>query len=222
MIKIDILTRSKRKSIQLSINQLGLVTVRAPLKLNIQHIQNFVDSKQEWVIAQQQKIFIKNFANKNIVGYTHMLLWGREYPICFDDTAKTHQIIGERCVIPAKYRTNFMRKLVLWYRYLSLEHLFSKLNTYSKIMNLYPLDYKLTNAKTCWGTCNSKKIISLNWRLIMVPEPAIDYVIVHELSHLLQMNHSKKFWAIVESILPDYKQRKNILKQYDYLLNLYR
>lgn len=70
----------------------------------------------------------------------------------------------------------------------------------------------LSNAKSRWGSCNSKKEIRLNWRLLQASPHIINYVICHELAHLKEMNHSAKFWAVVASIFPDYKAAEKELK----------
>ena len=67
--------------------------------------------------------------------------------------------------------------------------------------------------KTRWGSCSSRGTISYNWHLILLPENILDYVVVHELCHLLEMNHSPRFWSQVEKILPDYRERRNWLKK---------
>ena len=83
--------------------------------------------------------------------------------------------------------------------------------TYNKI--------RITSATTRWGSCSSKKNLNFSYRLILAPKTAVDYVIVHELCHLRQMNHSKKFWAEVEAIMPEYKEHENWLKKNGYKLH---
>lgn len=81
---------------------------------------------------------------------------------------------------------------------------------------LLGVDYqriRIGNQKTRWGSCSSKGTISYNWHLILMPERIMDYVVVHELCHLLEMNHSKRFWERVEEIFPDYKERRRWLKE---------
>jgi len=78
----------------------------------------------------------------------------------------------------------------------------------------------LKNQKTRWGSCSSSGNLNFNWRLSMAPIEVIDYVIVHELCHLKQMNHSSRFWSLVESILPNYKETRKWLAENQYLLRV--
>lgn len=87
-----------------------------------------------------------------------------------------------------------------------------KIEYYSKIMDLKFGRITITGARTRFGSCSSKGNISFSYRLMLYPEAAREYVVVHELAHLLQMNHSKAFYAIVEKYLPDYKERRKQLK----------
>ncbi len=87
-----------------------------------------------------------------------------------------------------------------------------KVLMYSKIMGLNFGRITITGAKTRFGSCSSKGNLSFSYHLMLYPEEAIDYVVVHELAHLKEMNHSKKFYEIVEFVLPDYKKRRKLLK----------
>ena len=78
-----------------------------------------------------------------------------------------------------------------------------------------PSAVRLSDAKTSWGSCKSDGTIRLSWRLIVFPDPVIDYVICHELAHLAQMNHSARFWTVVESLDPDYRAHEAFLKQFN-------
>ncbi len=88
----------------------------------------------------------------------------------------------------------------------------AKTDYFSKIMGLKCGRISITSAKTRFGSCSSKGNISYSYRLMLYPEEAIDYVVVHELAHLLEMNHSPRFYAIVSKYLPDYKRRAKLLK----------
>jgi len=88
-----------------------------------------------------------------------------------------------------------------------------KVDNFSHIMNLFPAAVKITSAKTRFGSCNGKNIICFSWRLMAYPEAAIDYVVVHELAHIKYKDHSKRFYALIEKYIPDYKTRKAMLKK---------
>ncbi len=84
---------------------------------------------------------------------------------------------------------------------------------YAKIMGLKYGRITITGAKTRFGSCSSVGNISYSFRLMSYPDEAVDYVVVHELAHLLEMNHSKTFYAVIENVLPDYRERKKLLKE---------
>ncbi len=92
------------------------------------------------------------------------------------------------------------------------QYLSEKTEYYANIMGLKYGRITITSAKTRFGSCSSKGNISYSYRLMLYPEAARDYVVVHELAHLVEMNHSKRFYAIIEKVMTDYKIRKRMLK----------
>jgi predicted metal-dependent hydrolase len=91
-------------------------------------------------------------------------------------------------------------------------YLTQRTEEYAEIMGLKYSRITITSAKTRFGSCSSKGNISYSYRLMLYPTEAIDYVVVHELAHLIEMNHSKRFYGIIEKVLPDYKERMRLLK----------
>ncbi|MDD3284821.1 MAG: M48 family metallopeptidase [Patescibacteria group bacterium] len=92
---------------------------------------------------------------------------------------------------------------------------------YSKLENIKYNKIKITNAKNRWGSCSFKNNINLSMRLAMAPIEIIDYVVIHELCHIKEKNHSKKFWNEVEKIMPNYKQNEKWLKTKGHLLSIF-
>lgn len=74
-------------------------------------------------------------------------------------------------------------------------------------------DIRIKDQKTRWGSCSSKRNLNFNWRLVMAPPEVLDYVVVHELCHLTHMNHSRDFWNMVGTVMPEYKERKKWLRE---------
>ena len=98
------------------------------------------------------------------------------------------------------------------YRLLARRDLTEKVQGYAAKMGVEPASIKINGAKTRWGSCSAKKSLNFSWRLMMADGEVIDYVVVHELAHIKEMNHSPRFWAVVAGVLPDYKQRQAKLK----------
>ncbi len=89
----------------------------------------------------------------------------------------------------------------------------TRLAHYASLMGVPTPPLRLSSARTRWGSCNHRGNIALNWRLIYMPLPVIDYVVAHELGHLKEMNHSPRFWSVVASLCPDWQSRRQELKQ---------
>ena len=85
---------------------------------------------------------------------------------------------------------------------------------FARLMGVSYRNITIREQKTRWGSCSSEKNLNFNWKLILAPPEVLDYVVVHELAHRKEMNHSKAFWNIVERYLPDYKERRRELRAY--------
>ena len=103
--------------------------------------------------------------------------------------------------------------LVDFYRKAAKALLPSAVERFATLVGKAPQQVRITSAKTRWGSCSAKGGLNFSWRLLCAPPEAMDYVVVHELAHLIEFNHSSRFWAIVEGILPDYKARRQSLKE---------
>ncbi len=100
-----------------------------------------------------------------------------------------------------------------WYKKQAKKWIAGRVRFYAQMMGETVNRITIKNQKKRWGSCSSARNLNFNWRLILYAPEAIDYVVVHEICHLKQMNHSKAFWKEVENILPDYKERKAMLRE---------
>ena len=95
-----------------------------------------------------------------------------------------------------------------------------RVKLYQQQLRVKPKAIVIVGLNNQWGSCNSSKVLSFNYRLAMVPIEIIDYVVVHELCHLTHMNHDRSFWRRVGSVLPDYKKRQEFLTDYGYYISI--
>jgi hypothetical protein len=112
-----------------------------------------------------------------------------------------------------KEKTPYERRLEAPYRQAAKEYISKRAAYYAKQLDVTYGSITIRDQKTRWGSCSSKGNLSFNWRLILAPPKVLDYVVIHELCHLKEMNHSQKFWAWVESIMPDYPIYRKWLKE---------
>lgn len=113
-----------------------------------------------------------------------------------------------------KNKIIYSSKQVLESKQKAKNYIFPKVEELAQKFWLKYNSIKITSAKTRWGSCTSKKNLNFSYRLILTTPKVIDYVIVHELAHLKHMNHSKRFWSEVESMMPDYKESEKWLKKH--------
>ncbi|MEZ3434082.1 MAG: M48 family metallopeptidase [Lachnospiraceae bacterium] len=100
---------------------------------------------------------------------------------------------------------------------MAMELIPERVRYYADIMGISYGRITIREQKTRWGSCSSKGNLNFNWKLMLMPEGVLDYVVVHELAHRIEMNHSKAFWAVVEQVLPDYRKRKALLRETEQL-----
>jgi len=207
------LTRSNRKTLALYVRN-GMVEVRAPLKMPKHDIDRFVASKEEWLKEKlaASKERLTQCESFRLTYGDLISCRGKQYPIA----AKEGNRVGfdDVCFYmpPNLPPEQIKAACVQIYRLMAKRDLTEKALAFTERMAVMPANLKVNSAKTRWGSCSAKKSLNFSWRLMMAEDAVIDYVVVHELAHLREMNHSARFWAIVEDVLPDYRARQKQLK----------
>jgi predicted metal-dependent hydrolase len=212
------LIRSKRKTIAIYIKD-GGVLVRAPLRTSAKEIDQLVAAKQSWITKHLQKSQQHTKQREAFtVRYGDALpLRGDSYPLVSKDGATAgfeNERSNKQFFIPPNPAPHEIKHACIQiYRILAKQHLSQRVQHFSRIMAVTPTAVKVTNAQTRWGSCSAKGSLNFSWRIMMADDEVIDYLVVHELAHLKEMNHSSRFWSVVEGVLPDYKIRQKRLKQ---------
>ena len=192
----------------------GKLEVRAPLNASKCDIDMIVASKEGWV---RKKLAASNerLAQRGSFRLTYgdyVTYRGKQYPIA----AKPGNRLGfdemQFYMPPGLSPEQIKAACIQIYRLLAKRDLTNRALDFAAQMSVAPTAVKITGAKTLWGSCSGRKSINFSWRLIMADDSVIDYVVVHELAHLINLNHSKEFWKVVGDTLPDYKERQARLK----------
>ena len=206
------LNRSNRKTIAIYIRN-GIVEVRAPFVMPINDIDRFVQIKADWIaknLSKQQSRIKRKTAFSLTYGDTIFL---RGKPIVITpNSGETVTVNNNSLLIPDGLTPKQIKAICInKYKEEALDHIQSRVAFFAIEMGVTPAAVKINSAVTRWGSCSSKKNLNFTWRLIMANDNVVDYVIIHELAHLIEMNHSPKFWAIIAKILPNYHELKSQL-----------
>lgn len=208
------LIRTRRKTVAIHITQDAAVQVRAPLGMPRAEIERLLAGKEAWIAKHTDA---QETRNKACADYTPdyggtARLCGADYPI----RARAGSRAGfdaQGFYLPPDHSPARVREMLISvYKKEAGNLLRAKTAQFSARMGVTPAQVTITSAKTRWGACSENNRLSFSWRLILLDEAAIDYVVVHELAHITQHNHSPRFWAVVAAVLPDYKTRQAIAK----------
>lgn len=212
------LKRSKRRTIGLRIDDRGL-TVSAPLRASEKWLQSVLLEKAAWVVAK-----LEHWQSKK----APVIAWQAGASIPFRAETFVLQLVpkvrgavprlqGEVLLVPVGEDAEAGRiekAVIAWYRIEALRVFQECVDYFAPLMKVKPSAVKLSSARTQWGSCSAHGVVRLNWQLVKMPLHLIDYVVVHELAHLVEMNHSAAFWRVVEIVCPDYKQCRKELHRY--------
>ncbi len=209
---------SRRRSIGLRIDDRGL-TVNVPLRASEKWLHSVLQDKARWVVEKMENWQAKKPAPQQWVDGEPILFRGeiftlRIVPSLFDAPPQLH---GTHLAVHVSQADNpdAIEKIIeRWYRRVALQLFEECIAHFAPLMNVSPRELKLSAARTQWGSCTVRGTVRLNWKLIKMPLYMIDYVVVHELAHLVEMNHSAAFWRVVGKVCPDYVRLRGKLRKW--------
>lgn len=209
--------RSKRKTLSLTINENAELIIRAPKRLSIEKIQDFINEKENWI--NRKKRLIENQIKDVTSNHNKLLYLGNLFPINVEQNASKELFFtGEEFIANSIEPDSLSLSIKKWYKNKFKEIALPRVAYFANKHNLMVNQVRIKNQKTMWGSCSSKNNINLNYLLLMAPMGVIDYVIVHELVHTIHRNHSTDFWYSVESIMPEFQEHKRWLQKNGYKL----
>jgi len=220
-IPVEKIIRSRRRTIALVITPDGHLIVRAPLKAPAALINEFVQEKSGWIkkkigeIQQRPPATVHTYEEGDIFFFL-----GRAYPLQIVDSPDAGIERTDRLCISATVLPDIRNQLTCWYRREARTEIHARCMWFSMMTGYTPRSIRITDARQRWGSCTSAGGLNFSWRLVQAPLEIVDYVILHELVHLKQPDHSKKFWARVKEIMPDYERRREWLRENERLLRI--
>lgn len=179
---------SRRKSLAMKFSREGVLIVKVPMGIQKQYILDFLHKKEKWIYRQYTMLQKRGNSHFEIKKGETISFRGKSIQV--EDPVKTKKWLIEEA------RKEIHKKAMYFSEQIGV--------TYNRIA--------IREQRTRWGSCSTKSNLNFNWKLILMPEEILNYVIIHELIHLIEMNHSSRFWNLVGYYCPKYKEYKAWLK----------
>ena len=217
--EVNISIRKSNKAKRLSIRISGTtneVFLIVPKQVSVLDAKRFALHKQHWIRNQMRskisfsKVKLGSFLP--VEGLEHLIASGEN---------KMVKVEGCKILIPSHFR-DVSKHLKAYLLELSRQRFFSLTKYYCELIGENFVKVNIKDPKTRWGSCNSKGNLMYSWRLILAPKSVLEYLVVHEVSHLVEMNHSTKFWQHVEKLMPNFRESQLWLKKNGKKLHSYQ
>lgn len=221
-ITIEKIIRSNRKTVALQITDDATLIIRAPYNISDETIMHVISKHKNWIIKKKMEVEARNpkFTPKEFVNGEGFLYLGRSYKLTIVDNQD----------VPLKFDRGFYllrdalpkarEVFIEWYKEKAYEKISERVEKYAKDGGFKYKKINITNADKRWGSCSPNGILNFSWRLVMAPLSVIDYVVIHELVHTEEKNHSKNFWIKVKVLMPNFEKYADWLKRNGHLLRL--
>ena len=217
---VEIIRRDRTKSASIEVLD-GVVNVIVPNSLSEKRIEGLIKSRTVWIrqklIEQHQRVPVK--AKEYVNGETFTYL-GRNYRLKLDENTKGgvklkngYLVVPNNKEVPQSENDEQIKQaLEAWYQRRAHEKLSEKTKRYAAILGVEPTSVDVKNYTARWGSCSANGHVSYNWKIIIAPHAVVDYIVVHELCHLIEHNHGPKYWKQVANVVPNYKEHREWLK----------
>ncbi|MEN6448413.1 MAG: SprT family zinc-dependent metalloprotease [Syntrophaceae bacterium] len=213
---------AKRRKLTITVERDCSVVVHAPVGISDEMIRQVVESKRRWIYektGQSQKYRgLPHPPGKELVSGESALYLGREYRIEIVKTGLADVQFARRFLVPETLVEKRRDALKEWYLIKAKEKIVPRVKVHARELGVDVAKVKIVDNRYRWGSCTLNDNVNLNWRLIKAPMFVIDYIIVHELAHLIEANHTPRFWNIVHAHAPTMDKARAWLKENGRLL----
>lgn len=213
---------SDRKTVTITIERDRSVIVHAPKNTSAETIGNLIEKKKQLIfnkINGPNKYPVPK-PYKEFVSGESILFLGRNYKLQISEDSFEGYIFDNNLIISKEHRNNANKILKDFYFKEAEEIIIPRIERFADRLGVKHKKSSIKDLKYRWGSCTPGHNLNFNWRLIMAPVYVIDYIIVHELTHLIEPNHTKDFWNVVSVQLPEYKKGKEWLEKNGHVLEI--
>lgn len=222
------LTYKNRKSMSIHIDLYGNVQVQAPKGTTEEKVLQLLEEKWEQILHKriEMKERLDGIQNKVYDQGETFLYLGNNYPIQIfqeSDISQDYVVFQEDKlnIYVKQLEDERIQTALKRFYYQQCKALVEKsIKTYQTNFKVKPRSIRINDSKTTWGTCDAKQQLTFNWKLAMAPLKVIEYVVVHEMCHMVHLNHDRSFWRLVGKIQPDYEQQEKWLALSSWKMNV--
>lgn len=209
--------RSRRKTLQIQIKNDGGILVKSPMFTHKLTIDLFLEQNSGWIKRKQQEIrkLQDGFA---VIPGRELPYKGERFRLELSDCKKIH-IEGDKLLVPKDKQLH--ESLIKWYRENARKHITQLVDEYTNKLGITYNKIYIKSQKSRWGSCSGKRNLNFNWRIVLFSEDFIRYLVIHEVMHLIEMNHSVRFWNLVKEFDPWYREHRDELQKKGYLLTFF-
>jgi predicted metal-dependent hydrolase len=217
-----------RKTLGLRIDYYGNVEVDAPKGTPEEIVRQFLQEKWDWILLKKREMQERMAGSKQMVYKSgeDLLYLGKSYPIkiSHDSNLEQDHVIFEvdhLYIFVQKLEDERIKQALKRFYYQQCKSLVEKsVRAHQVHFKSKPRSIRITDSKANWGTCDSQQQLTFNWKLAMAPQRVLDYVVVHEMCHMVHLNHDRSFWRLVGRIMPDYEEQENWLALSNWKMNV--
>ncbi len=222
VLEYTIQRSAKRRKLTITVERDRSVVVHAPEGISDEKIRQVVDSKRQWIYEKtghpQKYRNLPHPPGKELVSGESALYLGRQYRIEVVNSGVAAVHFAQRFFIPETQEVKRTEVLREWYVGKAKEKIVPRVKGHARELGVSVAGIRIVDNRYRWGSCTMKNNVNFNWRLIKAPMFVIDYVIIHELAHLIESNHTSRFWNIVRAQAPTMEKAKAWLKENGQLL----
>lgn len=207
---------SNRRTMEIVVDREGELRFYAPEDCSEVDMDGFVREKRDWILdklAEKERLNPPRSPKEYVSGETFFYLGRTHRLLLVDDQDVALKLIRGRFCLRRSSAPKGRRHFVRWYSGRGKQWLPSRAEPFVDRLGIHGTDIQVRDLRNRWGSCTKKGVVNIHWATMQVPPRVIDYLLVHELAHVLVHDHSPHYWRIVERILPDYKDRRRWLAE---------